>query len=51
MIIKGDPYDYRFDGDLWPANTVLIVIDMQIRFLWSGPKTARSPPPRVRQLI
>jgi hypothetical protein len=34
--IKGDPYDYPFDGDLRPANTALIVIDMQFDFCGEG---------------
>jgi hypothetical protein len=33
MAIKADPYDYPFDGDLQPANTALMVIDMQFDFL------------------
>ena len=49
MTIKGDPYDYPFDGDLRPANTALMVIDMQLIFAakvatsirWA--MTSRSP--------
>jgi nicotinamidase-related amidase len=36
MIIKADPYDYPFDGDLKPENTALIVIDMQFDFCGEG---------------
>jgi nicotinamidase-related amidase len=36
MFVKGDPYDYPFDGDLRPANTALIVIDMQFDFCAEG---------------
>ncbi len=36
MTIKGDPYDYPFDGDLRPANTALMVIDMQFDFCGEG---------------
>jgi nicotinamidase-related amidase len=34
--IPGDPYPWPFDGDLKPANTVLIVIDMQTDFCGKG---------------
>jgi biuret amidohydrolase len=36
MFIKGDPYDFPYDGDLRPANTALIVIDMQVDFCGRG---------------
>jgi nicotinamidase-related amidase len=36
MWIKGDPYNYPYDGDLRPANTTLIVIDMQVDFCGPG---------------
>jgi biuret amidohydrolase len=36
MVIKADPYDYPFDGDLRPENTALIVIDMQFDFCAEG---------------
>jgi nicotinamidase-related amidase len=36
MIIKADPYDYPFDGDLKPENTALIIIDMQFDFCGEG---------------
>src|SRR6202171_88362 len=34
--IKADPYAWPFDGDLKPANTALIVIDMQTDFCGPG---------------
>ena len=34
--IKGDPYNWPFDGNLTPANTALIVIDMQVDFCSKG---------------
>jgi hypothetical protein len=33
MMIKGDPYDFPFDGDLRPANTALLVIDVNSIFV------------------
>jgi biuret amidohydrolase len=36
MFIKGDPYDFPYDGELRPANTALIVIDMQVDFCGRG---------------
>jgi biuret amidohydrolase len=36
MVIKGDPYNYPYDGDLRPANTALMVIDMQVDFCGPG---------------
>jgi nicotinamidase-related amidase len=36
MLVKGDPYDYPFDGDLRPANSALIVVDMQFDFCGEG---------------
>jgi nicotinamidase-related amidase len=35
-FIPADPYDWPFDGDLHPANTALIVIDMQTDFCGVG---------------
>ncbi len=35
-FIKADPYNWPFDGDLRPANTALIVIDMQTDFCGKG---------------
>ncbi len=34
--IKADPYDWPYNGDLRPANTALIVIDMQTDFCGIG---------------
>ena len=34
--IPADPYPWPFDGDLRPANTALIVIDMQVDFCAPG---------------
>jgi nicotinamidase-related amidase len=34
--IAADPYPYPFDGDLRPANTALMVIDMQTDFCGRG---------------
>lgn len=34
--IAADPYAWPFDGDLTPANTALIVIDMQTDFCGEG---------------
>jgi nicotinamidase-related amidase len=34
--IKSDPYPWPYDGDLTPANTALIVIDMQTDFCGKG---------------
>jgi biuret amidohydrolase len=36
MRIKGYPYDYPFDGDLRPANTALMLVDMQFDFCDEG---------------
>lgn len=36
LTIPADPYPYPFDGDLRPANTALIVIDMQTDFCGPG---------------
>jgi nicotinamidase-related amidase len=35
-FIKADPYDWPYNGDLRPANTALIVIDMQTDFCGKG---------------
>ena len=35
-FVKSDPYPWPFDGDLRPANTALIVIDMQTDFCGAG---------------
>ena len=34
--IKGNPYNWPYDGDLTPSNTALIVIDMQVDFCSKG---------------
>ena len=36
MLIKGDPYEFPYDGELYPGNTALIVIDMQFDFCGLG---------------
>ena len=35
-LVPADPYPWPFDGDLRPANTALIVIDMQTDFCGPG---------------
>jgi nicotinamidase-related amidase len=35
-FIRADPYAWPFDGDLRPANTALVVIDMQTDFCGRG---------------
>src|ERR1700748_3199765 len=35
-LIKADPYPWPYDGDLRPANTALIIIDMQTDFCGKG---------------
>ncbi len=34
--VKADPYPWPFDGDLRPANTALVIIDMQTDFCGIG---------------
>ena len=34
--VVADPYPWPFDGDLRPANTALLVIDMQVDFCGTG---------------
>jgi nicotinamidase-related amidase len=36
MHVTADPYPWPFDGDLRPANTALIIIDMQTDFCGAG---------------
>jgi biuret amidohydrolase len=36
LFVEADPYPWPFDGDLRPANTALIVIDMQTDFCGPG---------------
>jgi hypothetical protein len=43
MIIKADPYDYPFNKDLRPANTALIVVDMQFDFCGEGGYVDKRP--------
>jgi nicotinamidase-related amidase len=35
-FVQADPYPWPYDGDLRPANTALIVIDMQTDFCGKG---------------
>jgi biuret amidohydrolase len=35
-FIQSDPYPWPFDGDLRPANTALVIIDMQTDFCGKG---------------
>lgn len=34
--VAAEPYQWLFDGDLRPANTALVIIDMQIDFCGIG---------------
>jgi biuret amidohydrolase len=34
--VAADPYPWPYDGDLGPANTALVIIDMQTDFCGSG---------------
>jgi biuret amidohydrolase len=36
VFVKADPYPYPYNGDLRPANTVLLIIDMQTDFCGEG---------------
>ncbi|HWK44639.1 MAG TPA: isochorismatase family cysteine hydrolase [Stellaceae bacterium] len=36
VTIEADPYPWPFDGDLGPANTALVIIDMQTDFCGIG---------------
>jgi biuret amidohydrolase len=36
IFVKADPYPYPYNGDLRPANTVLLIIDMQTDFCGEG---------------
>ena len=36
MSVSADPYPWPYDGDLRPANTALVVIDMQTDFCGAG---------------
>jgi nicotinamidase-related amidase len=35
-MVSADPYPWPYDGDLRPANTALVVIDMQTDFCGVG---------------
>jgi biuret amidohydrolase len=34
--VEADPYQWPYNGNLWPENTVFLVIDMQIDFCGKG---------------
>jgi nicotinamidase-related amidase len=36
LTVESTPYPWPFDGDLQPANTALIIIDMQVDFCGAG---------------
>jgi biuret amidohydrolase len=36
VFVKANPYPYPYNGDLRPANTVLLIIDMQTDFCGEG---------------
>ena len=36
IVVAADPYPWPYDGDLRPANTALVVIDMQTDFCGIG---------------
>jgi nicotinamidase-related amidase len=36
IYVNADPYQWPYDGDLRPANTVVLVIDMQTDFCGKG---------------
>eukprot|EP00850_Spirogloea_muscicola_P019663 SM000196S05355 [mRNA] locus=s196:74801:77978:+ [translate_table: standard] len=36
LKVKGEPYNWPFDGDLQPQNTVFLIIDMQTDFCGVG---------------
>lgn len=36
VAIKGDPYDFPYDGDLKPENTAFVIVDMQVDYLQKG---------------
>lgn len=36
VLVKADPYDWPYDGNMTPYNTALVIIDMQTDFCGSG---------------
>lgn len=36
VFVEAEPYPYPYNGELWPENTALIVIDMQTDFCGIG---------------
>ena len=59
-FIQADPYPWPFDGDLSPANTALVVIDMQTDFCGQGGYVdrmgydlalTREPIPAIQSLL
>ena len=52
MFVHADPYPWPFDGDLRPANTALVIIDVQEDFVspagaagrWGVDLAALEPP-------
>ncbi len=36
LTVEAEPYPWPFDGDLRPANTALVIIDMQTDFCGKG---------------
>jgi len=36
VAIKGDPYDFPYDGDLKPEKTAFVIVDMQVDYLQPG---------------
>ena len=36
LFVKGDPYDFAYNGFLRPENTAFVIIDMQVDYLQPG---------------
>jgi nicotinamidase-related amidase len=36
ISIKGDPYDFPYDGNLRPEKTAFVIVDMQVDYLQPG---------------